>query len=111
MTSIPAESLASARAWVRNELQIRHLPSLPDDIEEDLFLEGRTAWTFRYADLVVEPLTDIWRLQFTVLATLKKEFRSYLERVRYAYQATLLLDQKDDNVIALTIEATGSSTP
>ena len=111
MTSIPAESLASARAWVRNELQIRHLPPLPEDMEEALFLAGSTAWTFRYADLAVEPLADGWRLEFTVLAILKKEFRGYLEQMRHAYRATLLLDQKDDNVIALTIEAAGPSTP
>ena len=37
---IPAEALATARAWVRQELRIRHLPFLPEEIEEALFLTG-----------------------------------------------------------------------
>ena len=107
---IPAEALATARAWVRQELRIRHLPFLPEEIEEALFLTGSTAWTFRYADLAVEPLADSWKLEFTVLAILKKAFRDYLEPARYGYRVSLLLDQNDHNVTELTIEAAGPST-
>lgn len=107
---LPAETLATARAWVRSELRIRHLPSLPEEIEEALFLAGGTAWTFRYADLAVEPLADGWRLEFIVLAILKKAFRGVLEPERYTYRVRMLLDQKDHNLRELTIEAAGPGT-
>ncbi len=107
---LPAETLASARAWVRQDLRIRHLPSLPDEIEDALFLAGGTAWTFRYADYAVEPLADGWKLEFTVLAILKKAFRGILEPERYEYRASLLLDQNDHNLRELTIETAGPGT-
>ena len=107
---LPAETLASARAWVRQDLRIRHLPSLPEEIEEALFLAGGTAWTFRYADYAVEPLADGWKLEFTVLAILKKAFRDFLEPARYEYRVSLLLDQNNHSVKELTIEAADPGT-
>jgi hypothetical protein len=107
---LPAETLATARAWVRQDLQTWHLPSLPEEIEEALFLAGGTAWTFRYADLAVEPLADGWRLEFTVLAILKKAFRGVLEPERYGYRVRMLLDQQDHNVTELTMKAAGPGT-
>ncbi len=101
--AIPVESLATARAWVRNELGIRHLPDLPDEVATTLFLQGRIAWTFRYSELRVAAGTNGWQLQFKVAALLKKEFRSLPVQPRHSYQASLWLENKDGSTRNMTI--------
>jgi hypothetical protein len=94
--SIPPRELETARAWVRNELELKQLPALPDDVEERLFLQGRSAWTFRYSDLKVEHLDGSIRIAFHVVATLKKEFHRFLARHRFMFSATSLYDADSD---------------
>lgn len=102
--AIPPRSLETARTWLRQELEIRHLPSLPEDIVDGLFLQGRSAWTFRYEVLQVTALEEAWRLEVQITALLKKEFKPYLDQQRYFYSAELVLAKADDSPIQLLIE-------
>ena len=102
--AIPPRSLETGRIWLRQELEIRHLPSLPEDIADGLFLQGRSAWTFRYEVLQVTSLEEAWRLEVQITALLKKEFKSYLDQQRYFYTAKLVLAKADDSPIQLLIE-------
>jgi hypothetical protein len=101
---IPPRSLETARTWLRQELEIRHLPSLPEDIVDGLFLQGRSAWTFRYEVLQVTALEEAWRLEVQITALLKKEFKPYLDQQRYFYSAELVVAKADDSPIQLLIE-------
>ncbi|MFM8277994.1 MAG: hypothetical protein ACKN89_13605 [Cyanobium sp.] len=103
--TIPSEALAAARAWVRQELWRNHLPGLPDRVEDILFLQGRSAWSFRYPELKLVPLQNAWRIELQVLAILKKEFHEFLDHHRYTYQASLLLERKNLDISELNIEA------
>jgi hypothetical protein len=102
--AIPPRSLETARTWLRQELEIRHLPSLPEDIVDGLFLQGRSAWTFRYEVLQVTALEEAWRLEVQITALLKKEFKPYLDQQRYFYSAELVVAKADDSPIQLLIE-------
>ncbi len=90
-TTLPDE-LHSARFWVKWELEAKHLPILPDLVEERLFLQGRTPWTYRYFDLKVEQLDGSKTISFNTVALLKKEFHRFLDQHRFAFHATSVYD-------------------
>ncbi len=78
----------TAKFWVKQELEYKHLPILPEHVEEILFLQGRTAWTYQYADLKVIPKKASTKISFIISALLKKEFHTLVERHRFKFIAT-----------------------
>jgi hypothetical protein len=85
---IPSKELDTARFWVKRELEGRYLPALPEVVEERLFLQGRSAWNFRYANLKVDQLNASKRITFNTFVLLKKEFHRFLDEHRFAFNAT-----------------------
>jgi hypothetical protein len=85
---IPSKELDTARFWVKRELEGRYLPALPEVVEERLFLQGRTAWNFRYSDVKVDQLNASKRITFNMFVLLKKEFHRFLDEHRFAFKAT-----------------------
>jgi hypothetical protein len=85
---ILSKELDTARFWVKRELEANHLPALPELVEEQLFLQGRTAWNFRYSDLKVDQLEASKRISFNTFALLKKEFHRFSDKHRFAFNAT-----------------------
>jgi hypothetical protein len=75
---ILSKELNTARFWVKRELEAKYLPALPDLVEEQLFLQGRTAWNYRYSDLKVDHLKASKRISFNTFALLKKNFIGFL---------------------------------
>ena len=62
------------------------LPILPEQVEEQLFFEGRDAWIYSWCLLnnssSIEPGDKIC---LEVVAKLKKEFHQYQERTQYKF--------------------------
>ena len=85
---IPADELIRARYRVKRELEANHLPYLPDYVETELFLEGRTAWTYKYSNLNVENRRKSKRITFNIQALIKKEFHELADRHRFNFRAT-----------------------
>ena len=85
---IPSKELDTTRFWVKHELEAKYLPALPDLIEEQLFMQGRTAWNYRYSDLNVDQLEASKRITFNTFVLLKKEFHQFLDQHRFCFKAT-----------------------
>ncbi|WP_347273041.1 hypothetical protein [Candidatus Kuenenia sp.] len=85
-----SKELDTVRFWVKRELEAKYLPALPDLVEELLFLQGRTAWNFKYSNLKVDPLKASKIISFTTFALLKKEFHRFLDKHRYSFNATTI---------------------
>jgi len=90
---IPADTLATARAWIRQTLERSYLPSLPDLIQETLFLQGRSAWTFRYTEPKITSNQASWRLQYEVTAKLKKAFHSLMQIRQLGFAVAVIIDK------------------
>jgi hypothetical protein len=85
---IPAKELDTARFWVKRELETKYLPALPDLVEEQLFMQGRTPWNFKYSDLKVVQLKAAKKISFNTFVLLKKEFHRFIERRCFNFNAT-----------------------
>ena len=79
-STITKDDLYTIRFWIKRELECKYLPTLPDIVEEQLFLEGRSAWNFKYTDLVVEPKDKYKLVRFKMNAQLKKEFKILVKK-------------------------------
>jgi len=77
----------AAKFRVKRELQYKHLPNLPEHVEEILFLQGRTSWTYQYADLKVIPKKASTKISFIISALLKKEFHTLVDQHRFKFIA------------------------
>ena len=75
-----------AKSWVRRELENWHLPQLPNSVEELLFLQGRSAWTYKYSDVTIEERPTSREIAFIVQALLKREFRAYAKAYRHRFR-------------------------
>ena len=71
---IPKKESDTARFLVKRELERKHLPMLPELVEEQFFMRGRTAWNFKCSDLRVGHLKGFWIITFNVYALLKNNF-------------------------------------
>jgi hypothetical protein len=83
-----ANEVDIAKFRVKRELQYKHLPPLSEHVEELLFLQGRTAWTYQYADIKVIPRKVSTKISFIITALLKKEFHLLVEQHRFKFIAT-----------------------
>ena len=88
--NISAKELDTARFWVKLELEGQHLPILSEFVEEQLFMQGRTAWNYKYSDLKVEQIKVSKRIAFNVNVLLKKEFHDLIEQHRFSFNATCI---------------------
>jgi len=82
---IPNDDLNTIRFWIKRELESKYLPTLPEYIEDQLFFQGRSAWTFKYTDLIVEQNNKLKLVRFNIRALLKKEFRILTQKNRLNY--------------------------
>jgi hypothetical protein len=85
--AVSEKALGSAKSWVKRELEFKHLPGLPEFVEERLFLQGRTAWTYKYSDLTIKERPASKEVEFSIEALLKKEFHAYVSTYRYRFRA------------------------
>lgn len=85
--AISSKELSAARFWVKQELELKHLPILPEKVEERLFLEGRTAWNYKYSGLSTEQTKTSKTITFDVAVVLKKEFHQYSKPHRFKFTA------------------------
>lgn len=87
---IHPRELDTARFWVKQELEGKHLPFLPEHVDRRLFFEGRTAWSYKYSDLHVDQRKASKTITFNIVALLKKEFHSFAEQHRFIFCATCI---------------------
>ena len=99
------KELNTARFWVKRELEAKYLPVLPELVEEQLFLQGRTAWNYRYSNLKVDQLKASKRILFNTHALLKKEFRRFLKEHRFEFQATTIYYPDAHKLKVMNIQA------
>jgi hypothetical protein len=85
--AVSGKALGYAKFWVKRELDLRHLPGLPEFVEERLFLQGRTAWTYKYSDLTIEDRPASKEVAFAIEAVLKRECHAYAAAYRYRFKA------------------------
>ena len=85
--AVSEKALGYAKSWVKRELDLKYLPGLPEFVEERLFLQGRSAWTFKYSDLMIEDRSASKDVAFTIEALLKREFHAYAATYRYRFKA------------------------
>ena len=81
------KALGSAKSWVKRELEFKYLPGLPEFVQVRLFLQGRTAWTYKYSDLTIKDRLASKDVAFSIEALLKKEFHAYAATYRYRFRA------------------------
>jgi hypothetical protein len=82
---IPTKELNTARFWVKRELEGKHLPILPELVEEQLFMQGRTAWNYKYSDLKVDQIKASKKITFNINVSLKKEFHDLIEQHSFSF--------------------------
>jgi hypothetical protein len=97
-TSIPKIELSTARFWVKQELESKHLPLLPEHVERKLFFEGRTAWRYKYSDLHVHKRKTSKKIGFNVAVFLKKEFLGFAEKHHFKFCATCIYKSATHNL-------------
>jgi hypothetical protein len=85
---ISSKELNTARFWVKRQLEAKYLPALPELVEEQLFMQGRTAWNYKYSDLRVDHLQASKKISFNTFALLKKEFHRFLDKHRFGFSTT-----------------------
>jgi hypothetical protein len=85
--AVSEKALGSAKFWVKRELDLKHLPGLPEFVEERLFLQGRTAWTYKYSDVTIDERPASKEVAFAIEALLKREFHAYAATYRYRFKA------------------------
>jgi len=92
---IHPRELDTARFWVKQELEGKHLPFLPEHVDRRLFFEGRTAWSYKYSDLHVDQRKASKTITFNVVALLKKSFIVLLSNiVSYFVQNASIIQQR-----------------
>jgi len=102
--SIHPKELGAAKFWVTRELEGKHLPFLPERVEERLFFEGRTAWNYKYSDLNVIQTKRSKKITFSISALLKKEFHGFIEQYRFKFNTTSLYDPATHKLKVLEIK-------
>jgi len=100
---IPNDDLNTVRFWVKRELESKYLPTLPEYIEDQLFFQGRSAWTYKYSDLIVEQKSETKLIAFKIMALLKKEFRILVKQYRLNYEITCTYHHETGNIKILEV--------
>lgn len=85
---INTKGVSTARFWVKQKLEGEYLPSLPESIFELLFLQGRTAWNYKYSDTIENEGHKSNKIAFKITATLKKEFHMFMKEHRFSFNVT-----------------------
>jgi hypothetical protein len=85
---ISTKGLRKARFWVKQELEGEYLPSLPENVFELLFLQGRTAWNFKYYDTIEKEGKKSNKISFQITASLKREFHMFVGEHRFSFYVT-----------------------
>ena len=86
------------RFTVKRKLKFENLPTLPDSVEEKLFLEGRTAWIFKYSNEAVRNRKQHLRIDFDISAILKKEFSEYIKKSTYNFHVNSMFYHESKKV-------------
>jgi hypothetical protein len=82
---IVTKGVSTARFWVKQNLESKYLPSLPENIFELLFLQGRTAWNYKYSDTIEKEGEKSNKIAFKITALLKKEFHMFVKEHRFSF--------------------------
>ncbi len=90
--------LQSIRFKTKRELKFEYLPALPESVEKQLFLEGRTPWTFKYSNEAIRKHKKRLRIDFDISAILKKEFGHYPKKSRYQFHIKSLFFHESKKV-------------
>ena len=85
---IITKGIGKARFWVKQKLEGEYLPPLPENIFELLFLQGRTAWNYKYSDTIEKEGKKSNKIVFKITASLKKEFYMFVEDHRFRFNVT-----------------------
>ena len=88
-TGMSSNEIGAIKHNIRNEI-VRQLPELPDLVETQLFLQGRSAWLFTWDFLNRNaPVQDNDAISIEVSAKLKKEFHCYQTTTCYKYMCSV----------------------
>ena len=87
---IITKGIGTARFWVKQKLENEYLPPLPEIIFELLFLEGRTAWNYKYSDTIEKEGIKSNKIVFKITASLKKEFHRFVQEHRFSFNVTCM---------------------
>ena len=85
-SDLSPKELQSIKFLVKRELETNHIPLLPERVEMRLFMEGQTAWNFKYSDFSVKKAKVSKRVDFIIEVLLKKEFHAHLRSRRYKFR-------------------------
>ena len=90
--------------WVKQTLLRDHLPVLPNSVEEKLFIEGRTAWTYKYSNIKIKINKKSKTAVFSVSAKLKMEFHIFSEIHQFHFNVTCKYYLEDEKVKIIKLE-------
>ena len=85
-----SKGVGTARFWVKQKLEGEYLPSLPENVFELLFLQGRTAWNYKYSDTIEKENKKSNKIVFKITASLKKEFHIFVEDHYFCFNVTCI---------------------
>ncbi len=81
-----------------------HLLILPDNVEMMLFMEGRTAWTYKYSPIKVKTNKKSKKAEFSISAKLKKEFHNFSKEHQFSFDVVCKFFLEDEKVKIITIK-------
>ena len=87
---IITKGVDTSRFWVKQKLEGEYLPSLPENVFELLFLQGRTAWNYKYSDTIEKEGKKSNKIVFKITASLKKEFHMFVDGHRFSFNVTCM---------------------
>jgi hypothetical protein len=88
-TGMSSNEIGAIKHNIRNEI-MRQLPELPDLVETQLFLQGRSAWSFTWNFLNRNaPVQDNDSISIEVSAKLKKEFHCHQTTTCHKYMCSI----------------------
>jgi len=93
----------TARFWVKQKLESEYLPSLPEDVFVQLFLQGRSAWHYKYADTVEKINPKSNKIVFKITVLLKKEFQMFVEEHHFSFNVTCTYFPETHKIRAIKI--------
>ncbi len=97
------KGVSTARFWVKQKLEGEFLPSLPENVFELLFLQGRTAWNYKYSDTIEKEGKKSNKITFKITAILKKEFHMFAEEYHFSFNATCMYFPETHKLKAIKI--------
>lgn len=88
-SGLSTEEIRAFKYKIKNEIRFQ-LPELPDNVETQLFLQGRDAWTYTWNLLNLNiPIQKKDAISIEVVVKLKREFHCYQTKKRYKFMCNL----------------------